>query len=275
MATITGITAKRAQEIADASVISGAVNTMGNLELTTRGGIKIDAGHVKGDTGNTGAQGIPGIAGGVTALRDSTYGVPTTVTDQVALANKVPTWYNAVTKQIEVYMATTGMAGLLVPGVSGVPGWYVLSTYDNLPKGLLYENVAQTSVNGLTDNIVANIPSFTFKGGRKYRIVWDASYLQDNVGDLFFWCIFSAPVGDTATSLTNLTVIGGRTKGVVAGGLVTVHTGIITALYRPLVDITIQLKFRVQRVAGSGGVAVVSQNGERPSYQIFDDGMQF
>lgn len=47
MASVTGITAERAQEIWDASVISGEVNeSTGRIEFTTRGGTVLDGGSV-------------------------------------------------------------------------------------------------------------------------------------------------------------------------------------------------------------------------------------
>jgi len=50
MATVTGITVVRAQEIEDASVVSGAINTgNGHLILHTAGGTDIDAGVARPD----------------------------------------------------------------------------------------------------------------------------------------------------------------------------------------------------------------------------------
>jgi len=51
MATVDGITAARAQEIEDASVVSGDINSLnGHLILTTAGGTDIDAGQVVDST---------------------------------------------------------------------------------------------------------------------------------------------------------------------------------------------------------------------------------
>lgn len=47
MASVTGITAERAEEIWNASVVSGAINqSTGRLELTTRGGTILDGGSI-------------------------------------------------------------------------------------------------------------------------------------------------------------------------------------------------------------------------------------
>lgn len=52
MATVTGMTADAMHEIADASVVSGAVDDSGDLVLTTHGGDSFVAGHVKGEKGD-------------------------------------------------------------------------------------------------------------------------------------------------------------------------------------------------------------------------------
>ena len=58
MATVTGYTADAMEAIADASVVTGAVDGgTGHLILTTNDGTTIDAGNVKGDTGATGPSG--------------------------------------------------------------------------------------------------------------------------------------------------------------------------------------------------------------------------
>jgi hypothetical protein len=46
MATVVGLTSTRMLEIADASIVGGTVNALGNLILTTQGGTTIDAGPI-------------------------------------------------------------------------------------------------------------------------------------------------------------------------------------------------------------------------------------
>lgn len=48
MATVTGLTAARMIEIEDASVVSGEIDGLGHLILTTHGGDEIDAGYILG-----------------------------------------------------------------------------------------------------------------------------------------------------------------------------------------------------------------------------------
>lgn len=63
-------------------------------------------------------------AQGSTALRDATFGVPSTSAERVALANRVVAWFNTDKGWTETYYATTGLSGLVVPGVSSdISGW--------------------------------------------------------------------------------------------------------------------------------------------------------
>lgn len=68
------------------------------------------------------------IGRGSSAERDSTYGVPGTDADRVALANRQIIWYNSTTRKFETYYATTGLAGLTAPGIAGTSGWYQEAT---------------------------------------------------------------------------------------------------------------------------------------------------
>lgn len=86
MATVDGITAAKAQEIEDASVVSGAINSgNGHLILTTAGGTDIDAGLVKDDSlliaheSDTSTHGVGQIAGvnEVQSLSNKTLVTPT------------------------------------------------------------------------------------------------------------------------------------------------------------------------------------------------------
>jgi hypothetical protein len=144
-----------------------------------------------------------------------------------------------------------------------------------LAKGRVYKNDVATSSGPVSDAIISNIATFTFKAGRSYRIVWDASYYQSVAGDLFWWSIGLAAVTDTPADTANITVLNGRTKGVGSSGTgVTQHSGPVTAYYEPTVDTTQQVKFHVTRVLGTGTVVVVGQGGETAAYRIYDDGAQ-
>lgn len=66
---------------------------------------------------------------GNTALRDSLYGTPSTAAERAALANRKVVWFNTDLGWQESYYATTGTAGLTVPGVfAGHPAsWYPIT----------------------------------------------------------------------------------------------------------------------------------------------------
>jgi microcystin-dependent protein len=71
MASVTSFTKERLQEIEDTTVVGGSVNSMGNLILATKDGIQIDAGSVRGLTGDTGPD-RPLVAGVIQAFGGST-----------------------------------------------------------------------------------------------------------------------------------------------------------------------------------------------------------
>lgn len=152
MATVTGLTAVRMQQIADASVVSGSVSPLGNLILTTSGGAEIDAGAVMdplapgtvqqyyrgdkswqtldktavglGNVDNTSDASKPFVGKGTSAERDSRYGVPSTAAEEAALANAKVVWYNTSTNALERYFGKTGTVGLTVTGIVGNSGWF-------------------------------------------------------------------------------------------------------------------------------------------------------
>lgn len=172
MAIITGYTAEKMNQFNNASVISGSVNTAGNLVLKTRGGTNIDAGNVKGPVGATGPV---GITGGPTSARDAAFPLPTTVAASVALANKVPTWFNTNTARIETYYAKTGSSGLAVPGVSGNYGWYENKHLSLFPKGRIIETYSSVKTphidtNSATPWVVSDSLVVPLVAGRQYRM---------------------------------------------------------------------------------------------------------
>lgn len=286
MAVITGYTADRMKNIEDTTVTSGSVNASGNLILAQRGGAQIDAGLVKGPQGIQGSQGIQGtpgvngVSGGTTSQRDTYFGIPANDGERATLANKAPVWWNVTTNTLETYFAVTGTAGLNVPGVNPpkTAGWYPFPYVDNRPLGLLYRALVPTSTGTVTNAIINNIPSFTFKANRNYRIVWDFSYYASGNSDSLFWCsIQRASTADAASAITGLTPIAGRTKGLITTYALqsTQYTGPLTAYYSPgAADVTTQIKFRVEQVLGDDGLIVIGNANENATYLIYDDGAQ-
>jgi hypothetical protein len=253
MATVTGFTSARMKEIEDSTVVSGNVNTVGSLILTTRAGTPIDAGLVKGPTGATGAKGATGAtgpagptgpqgpigpsgnAGGTTAQRNTRYGVPTTTAAQVALANQAVMWFNVTTGRLESYYVPTGTAGLTVPGTPAgtAPGWLPILWEDTLPRGLgTMVEFTSNSGTAVGQQIVMNIPSFTFLANRWYEIEWTAGVVNTTgPSSVPLAQLFSCSTADAAPAITGLTELMG-------------HNTLFTASYQTArVDMKRKIKF--------------------------------
>lgn len=254
MATVTGLTAAKMQEIANASVTSGVVNSSGSLILSTHGGAQIDAGQVIDPT-------LPGTVEHY-FRGDRTWQILNK--EAVGLGNLENKSISNVdnTSDVDKPVSTAQLAA------------------DNkLAKGLVYRDLVATTSGSAVNAVINNIPTFTFKANRNYRIVWDFSYYATGNADSLFYCsIGRAVVGATASSLTGITVIDGRTRAVNTDPWSlqsTQYTGAITVLYSPgVADVTSQIKFLAQRVLGDDGIIIVGNGNERAQYLIFDDGMQ-
>lgn len=68
--------------------------------------------------------------GGTTALRDATYPPPSSVAEQVFLANRQIQWYNTDRGWMESYYAPSGAAGLTARGLlaGAAANWYPIGT---------------------------------------------------------------------------------------------------------------------------------------------------
>lgn len=263
MSTIKVYTAERSKQIEDSTVVSGSVNSMGNLILLTRAGTQIDAGDVKGDQGDPGIQGNPGIPGGTPAQRDALFGVPSTTAAQVALANKSVTWFNITTGWFELYQATTGSAGLNVPGVSGAAGWYQIGgpNYLKLAEGIKLQKQFNTNVTipASGDFVAASAPSFAFKANRNYEIEFEWSQANGNSNTYWLWRFGIAPITDAASLTTNTITVGvPRTKRGSTSSSAESYR--IKGLYQPTTDVSKQIKLLVTNVMGGGTGTLLGQN---------------
>lgn len=238
MAIVTGLTAAKMLEIANASIVSGVVNIAGRLILRTRGGIEIDAGPVVDPT-------LPGTI------------------SQYFRGDR--TWQE---------LNKTAVGLLNVDNTSDLAK--PLSTAaEKLPKGLVYKNPVTTTSGVITNAVVNNIPSFTFKANRNYRIEWDFVYYGTGNSDSLIFCtINTAATGDAGNLTTGLTILNGRTKSLITPATNgTQHTGPVIAMYNPGAnDVTRQIKFRGQLVQGDDGMVVVGSVGEKAHYNIYDEG---
>lgn len=143
-----------------------------------------------------------------------------------------------------------------------------------LAKGLvLSQSVATNSgaFSGLT--VVHNIPTFTFKAGRKYRIVWDADWYPTANDTAMAFIITQASTADAAGVTTGMTTLNARNS---QGRLANISNSAITQAYvEPTVDTTLQIKFCAQ-IDGAGTSLVIQGNrtGAAVRYRIYDDGKQ-
>lgn len=163
--------------------------------------------------------------------------------------------YNTTTKTIQV---------------KDTSGWRDM----NGPLGLLYTGSVTTASGAVGAlSIINNIPSFTFVANRRYRIVWDFSYLVSGTGGIFYCAIHTCSTADSAAATTGLSVIDGRTKNSFVSASTT-HSGPIHANFKVTTTSTFQIKFSAQRVAGTTETITILGNGvgEQAMYQIFDDG---
>lgn len=170
MATVTAFTSARMLAIEDRTVVSGTVDTNGNLILTTHKGDKLNAGRVKGDQG---IQGLHGINGGLAAKRNSIFGVPSSDAEKLALANQAPLWFNATTGALETYRLPTGTTGLTMPGTPAgtAAGWYPLPAYSNMPLGLVArKSNLEVSIQLGGNWVPADILNVTLVKDRWYKV---------------------------------------------------------------------------------------------------------
>lgn len=141
--------------------------------------------------------------------------------------------------------------------------------------GLVWQSHVGSSSGNVADAVINNIATFTFKANRRYRIVWDFSYLMTGTGSLFYVSINKCAVSDPAAQLSGMTPLEGRTKGIVNHPGSTQHSGPVVSYHiQNASDETTQIKFRVQRVVGGDGLTIVGQANERCVYSIYDDGLQ-
>ena len=143
-----------------------------------------------------------------------------------------------------------------------------------LAKGCVYSfSVATNTGNFSALTVVYNIASFTFKAGRKYRIVWDTDWLSASTDTAAAFTVASASTADAAALTTGLTVLGVRNA---QSRLAVISApALVTAYYDPAVDTTTQIKF-LASIDGAGTTLTVQGNrtGGPTTYRIYDDGAQ-
>lgn len=147
-------------------------------------------------------------------------------------------------------------------------GWRDL----DFPLGLVNQSTVTTSSAAIGGSVavVNNIPTFTFKAGRKYRITWTFEFNGSVAGNFIDTSIHTCSTSDPASQTTGLTKIGGSSLYVAAA--TTGTHGEATAYYNPVSDSTLQVKFTAFVWVG-GGTVVISASSTNPArYSIIDEG---
>ena len=119
-------------------------------------------------------------------------------------------------------------------------------------QGYMDESEERTSVSASVSSlsVIENIPSYTFKAGRRYRLVWDFTYVLSVANDYFDCKINSASIADDSALTTGLTELIKRPITAALSGAG--QHGRVTAFVKYAVDTTVQLKYTVQRTVGTG-----------------------
>ena len=242
MATITGMTAAKMQQIADASIISGQVNELGNLILTTAGGTGVDAGAVMDPL-------LPG--------------------DETQYYRGDKTW-QGLTKQAVSLGNVDNTSDALKPASTAQA---LLNSKAPLGAVAQAMGTGATGYIGATKSVIHNIPTYAFKAGRKYRFHWTFEYIGTVPGNYAAFDISSCPVADAANSILNLTKIGGSSLQIF--DTTTGIHGDAHAYFNPTADTTLQFKATVYVWSGSGTVSIRAFANNPMVLTVFDEGKQF
>jgi hypothetical protein len=144
-------------------------------------------------------------------------------------------------------------------------------------QGMQARHIFSTTDSGVQIAIVVlqSIASFTFLGGRRYRIGFEANYYTDNIGVVVLFRVATCATTDAANSTTGLTVrnqTDAQATRTTTGFPVRVY-----GYYEPTVDTTLQVKATGQRVVGSDPNGFFMQRApETPNILFIEDlGAQF
>lgn len=121
--------------------------------------------------------------------------------------------------------------------------------------------------------VIQNIASFSFKGGRRYIIRWNMHYQGSVAGNYANYAIHTCSTADAANLTTGLTTIGGGQHKV--HDATQTHKSVAEAIYEPVSDTTLQIKFTAQVVVGAGTTTIISSVGSPSTISIEDWGDMF
>lgn len=182
--------------------------------------------------------------------------------DTVATARAAAGFAVSDARPLFVYNTTTKTIR-----VKGTAGWRDL----NNTSALVNQSVVTTSSGGFTAlAVINNIPTFTFKAGRRYEIVWDGHYQSSVAGDYVDLSIETCATTDGASVTTGLTRL--RHKTFRAGAANMLEPIIVRAPATYGTDTTLQIKFLGSRGAGTGTCTIIGSANATILYQIHDLG---
>lgn len=200
-------------------------------------------------------------------------------------ASYVPRWAPGVTYAVgDVVVAPTNEIATAKNAhtsgttFSGTTNWTLGSSLNAKGLMLMQQGLANTTNYGGGNNVVASIPSFTFKAGRKYKIGWISEFQCSDATLYVYIGIFKVPVTDSASSNTG---IGLQVAAEIESHTLTAKSANLTEFfefetwYTPTVDETWQIKFATGGVAGAGTIFFLGRTGRPISYYIEDHGAQF
>jgi hypothetical protein len=140
---------------------------------------------------------------------------------------------------------------------------------DKAAKGQKYIANRTSDSTASADLVVDFTTAYTFKAGRNYEIEWDFSYRVSDTTTFMFFSINSSPITEANTGTVGIAQLTGRTKAAHVAS-VNVSTGPVIYRFKPGSDTPWIIKFRMQRVSGTG-VAVIGANAGEPSTYIIRD----
>jgi hypothetical protein len=141
--------------------------------------------------------------------------------------------------------------------------------------GLVHHEIVTVSSGFIDVNlaVIKHIPSFDFKAGRKYRIIWDFEYQGNTAGNYITALIGTCLTTDASGSTAGITQRNGRPFKVHDSNIDS--SGRVEAIYVPPSDLTRQIKFLLQVTTGTGLARISAENLEPVNYMIEDLGAQF
>lgn len=189
----------------------------------------------------------------VTSTTGATVTASITNTFRYAALRGAPIGVRNVTERAEVATPSAGQRVRRLDLV-GTPleEWNGTAWTDPSPaRGLVLRKKVTADGIGLSAlSVVENFATFTFKAGRKYRIVWNAAYENSAASNYFNIAIHTASTADAAGATTGLTTL--MTRSLTANNAGSGEYFILEAIHEPVADETKQIKYTVARTLGAG-----------------------